>query len=342
MWSSDKKESCSLCPKLSLCKVWWILYIGKVTISNIKVWVSENHWNIKMKPGPLVNLSSRLKRSHPVTSCLSVHVWQLPAMHRRPERRRPRARHRLSPPATCPLGVDMRRASILIAQGLSSKPSPFPSPREATLPPCSASRSTLPLVASADDRAVSAASGCACGCPHPQAGAMPRRTPERPNAIIRFGCPPTIASSEPPPPSSAASSHELPPPPTSRAPHRSGAPHRPLWHHRATTGPFSHRWLSSAQAHRHGEPLSGEPLHLDAPQIGPPPHRVALAATSTPLTAGKLLDLGGSAIARHRVPCFGSGLPAHGGLGQMVGLARFGPMEQFLAISRNLFESSSI
>jgi hypothetical protein len=90
-------------------------------------------------------------------------VQQLPATHRRPERRRPRARHRLSPPATCPLGVCMRRASSLIAHGLSSKPSPFPSPREATLPPCSSSRSTLPLVASADDRAVSAASGYLVG-----------------------------------------------------------------------------------------------------------------------------------------------------------------------------------
>jgi hypothetical protein len=236
----------------------------------------------------------------------------------------------------------MHRASILIAHGLSSKPSPFPSPREATLPPCSASRSTLPLVASADDRAVSAASGCACGCPRPQAGAVPRRTPERPNAIIPFGCPPTTASSEPSPPSSAASSHELPPSPTSRAPHQSGAPHRPLQHRRATTGPFSRRRLSSAQARRHGEPLSGEPLLLDAPPIGPPPRRVALAATPTSLAAGKLPDLGGSAIARQGVPCFSSGLPACGGLGQMVGLARFGLMEQFLAISRNLFESSSI
>jgi hypothetical protein len=113
----------------------------------------------------------------------------------------------------------MRRASILIAHGLSSKPSPFPSPREATLLPCSASHSTLPLVASADDHAVSAASDCACGCPRPQAGAVPRRTPERPNAIIPFGCLPTTTSSEPPPPSSAASSYGLPPPPTSRAPH---------------------------------------------------------------------------------------------------------------------------
>jgi hypothetical protein len=103
----------------------------------------------------------------------------------------------------------VRRASSLIALGLSSKPSPFPS-REATLPPCSSSRSTLPLVASANDRAVSAASGCAYGCPRLQVGAVPRRTPERPNAIIPFGCPPTTASSEPPPPSSAASSHELP------------------------------------------------------------------------------------------------------------------------------------
>jgi hypothetical protein len=187
-------------------------------------------------------------------------VQQPSATRQRPERRRPRARHRLSPPATCPLGVCMCRASSLIAHGLSSKPSPFPSPREATLPPCSSSRSTLPLVASADDRAVSAASGYACGCPRLQDGAVPRRTPERPNTIIPFGCPPTTASSEPLPPSSAASSHELPPPPTSRAPHRSGAPHQPLRRRRAITGPFFHRRLSSAQAHRRGEPLSGEPL----------------------------------------------------------------------------------
>jgi hypothetical protein len=173
----------------------------------------------------------------------------------------------------------MCRASSIISHGLSSKPSPFPSPCEATLPPCSSSRSTLPLVASADDRAVSAASGCACGCPHLQAGAVPRRTPEKPKAIIPFGCPPTTASSEPPPPSSAASSHELPPPLTSRAPHRSGAPHQPLRHRRATTGPFSRRRLSSAQARRRGEPLSGEPLLLDVPPTGPPPRRVALAAT---------------------------------------------------------------
>jgi hypothetical protein len=236
-----------------------------------------------MKPGSLVSLISRLKRSHPVTGRLSAHVRQLPATCRRPECHRQRARHRLSPPAICPLGVYMCRASILIAHGLSSKPSPFPSPREAMLPPCLASRSTLPLIASADDRVVSAASCCACGCPRPQAGAVPRRTPERPNAIIPFGCPPTTASSELLPPSSAASSHEL-----------------------------------------------------------PPPHRVDLAATPTPLAAGKLPDLGSSAIACHEVPCFDSGLPAHGGLGQMFGLARFGPMEQFLAISRNLFESSSI
>jgi hypothetical protein len=37
-----------------------ILNIGKVTVSNFKVWVSENHWNYEMKPGPLVSLSSRL------------------------------------------------------------------------------------------------------------------------------------------------------------------------------------------------------------------------------------------------------------------------------------------
>jgi hypothetical protein len=247
----------------------------------------------------------------------------------------PTCQRRMAACPTCPLGVYMRRASILIAHGLSSKPSPFPSPHEATLPPCSASRSTLPLVASADDRVVSAAFGCTCGCPHPQAGAVPRRTPMRPNAIIPFGCLPTTASSEPPPPSSAASSHELPPPPTSRAPHRSGAPHRPLRHRHATTGPFSRRRLSSAQARCHGEPLCGEPHLLDAPPIGPPPRRVALATTPTPLAAGKLPDLGGFAIARQGVPCFGSGLPARGGLGQMVGLARFNPLEQFLAISRN-------
>jgi hypothetical protein len=231
--------------------------------------------------------------------------------------------------------LHVRRASSLITLGLSSKPSPFPSPREATLPPCSSSRSTLPLVASADDRTVSAACGCACGCPHLQVGDVPRRTPERPNTIIPFGCPPTTASSEPLPPSSAASSHELPPPPTSRAPPRSGAPHRPLRHCRATTGPFSRRRLSSAQARCHGEPLCGEPHLLDAPPIGPPPRRVALATTPTPLATGKLPDLGGFAIARQGVPCFVSGLPARGGLGQMVGLARFSPMEQFLAISRN-------
>jgi hypothetical protein len=47
-----------------------------------------------MNPSPLVNLSSRLNRSHPVTGRLPAHVRQLPATRRRPEHRRPRARCR--------------------------------------------------------------------------------------------------------------------------------------------------------------------------------------------------------------------------------------------------------
>jgi hypothetical protein len=57
IWSWYKKESCSLCFKLSLCKIWRILDIGKVTVLNFKVWVSKNQWNYKMKPDPLVSLS---------------------------------------------------------------------------------------------------------------------------------------------------------------------------------------------------------------------------------------------------------------------------------------------
>jgi hypothetical protein len=51
IWSWDKKENCSLCVKISLRKVWWILDLGKIIVLNFKVWVSENHWNHEMKPG---------------------------------------------------------------------------------------------------------------------------------------------------------------------------------------------------------------------------------------------------------------------------------------------------
>jgi hypothetical protein len=63
--------------------MWRILDIGKVTISNFKVWVSENHWNIEMKPGPLVSLSSRLNHLHPVTGRLptcTCRPYPLPPM----------------------------------------------------------------------------------------------------------------------------------------------------------------------------------------------------------------------------------------------------------------------
>jgi hypothetical protein len=74
-----------------------------------------------MKPGPLVSLSSRLKRSHPVTDRLFAHVQQLPTTRRRPERRRPRARHRAQPSAT---HVHLSSLSTA-AHGLSSKPIHF-------------------------------------------------------------------------------------------------------------------------------------------------------------------------------------------------------------------------
>jgi hypothetical protein len=80
-----------------------------------------------MKPGPLVSLSNRLKRSHLITGRLSVRVRQLPATHRRPERRRPRARHRLSPPGLWPR-VPLPSLSTA-AHGLSSRPTPISPPR---------------------------------------------------------------------------------------------------------------------------------------------------------------------------------------------------------------------
>jgi hypothetical protein len=74
-----------------------------------------------MKPGPLVSLSSRLKRSHPVTGRLFARVRLLPAMRRRPERRRPRARRRAQPSAA---HVHLWSLSTA-AHGLSSKPIHF-------------------------------------------------------------------------------------------------------------------------------------------------------------------------------------------------------------------------
>jgi hypothetical protein len=89
-----------------------------------------------MKPGPLVSLSSRLNRSHPVTGRLPTHVRQLPAMRRRPERRRPRARRRVQPSAA---HVHLSSLST-VAHGLSSKPTPISPPRSPLArlgsPPC--------------------------------------------------------------------------------------------------------------------------------------------------------------------------------------------------------------
>jgi hypothetical protein len=74
-----------------------------------------------MKTRPLVSLSSRLNRSHPVTGRLPARVRQLPATCRRPERRRPRARHRAQPSA-----AHMHLPSLsTAAHGLSSKPIHF-------------------------------------------------------------------------------------------------------------------------------------------------------------------------------------------------------------------------
>jgi hypothetical protein len=74
-----------------------------------------------MKPGPLVSLSSRLNRSHPVTGRLPTRVRQLPNMRRRPERRQPRARRRAQPSAA---HVHLPSISTA-AHGLSSKPIHF-------------------------------------------------------------------------------------------------------------------------------------------------------------------------------------------------------------------------
>jgi hypothetical protein len=52
-------ESCSLYIRLSLCKFWWILNIGKVTVWNFKVWVIEIQWKFKMAEGPLVSVQHR-------------------------------------------------------------------------------------------------------------------------------------------------------------------------------------------------------------------------------------------------------------------------------------------
>jgi hypothetical protein len=79
-----------------------------------------------MKPGPLVNLSSRLNHSHPVTGRLPARMRQLPATRWRPERRRPRARRCAQPSA-----AHVHLLSLFTAaHGLSSKPTPVS-------PPCS-------------------------------------------------------------------------------------------------------------------------------------------------------------------------------------------------------------
>jgi hypothetical protein len=52
-----------------------------------------------MKPNPLVSLSIRLNRSHPVTGRPPTWARQLPATRRRPERHRPRARYCAQPSA---------------------------------------------------------------------------------------------------------------------------------------------------------------------------------------------------------------------------------------------------
>jgi hypothetical protein len=74
-----------------------------------------------MKPGPLVSLSSRLKRSHPVTGRLSTCVQQLPTMRQRPKRRRPRTRRRAQPSVAY---VHLPSLSTA-AHGPSSKPIHF-------------------------------------------------------------------------------------------------------------------------------------------------------------------------------------------------------------------------
>jgi hypothetical protein len=78
-----------------------------------------------MKPGPLVNLNSRLNHSHPVTGRLPAHVRQLSTRRRRPERRWPRARRRAQPSAA---HVHLPSLSTA-AHGLSSKPTLVLPPR---------------------------------------------------------------------------------------------------------------------------------------------------------------------------------------------------------------------
>jgi hypothetical protein len=74
-----------------------------------------------MKPGPLVSLSSRLNRSHPVTGRLPARVRQLPATRRRPERHQPRVRRHAQPSA-----AHVHLPSLCTAaHGLSSKPIHF-------------------------------------------------------------------------------------------------------------------------------------------------------------------------------------------------------------------------
>jgi hypothetical protein len=78
IWSWNKKESCSLCLKISLCKVWWILDIGKVTILDFKIWKIENLENSERGEGPPVGLTHRLNTRVVAPSLHSPCVATLP------------------------------------------------------------------------------------------------------------------------------------------------------------------------------------------------------------------------------------------------------------------------
>jgi hypothetical protein len=179
-----------------------------------------------MKTGPLVSLTSRLKRSHPVTGRLSAHVRQLPAM-----RRRPRARRRAHPSA-----AHVHLPSLSTAtHGLSSKPIHFLLLTNLCCPPLllccrSALLSATPTRSHRCSSPSHRPSRCSCASfllerSHPQAAAPSIAEAKAAVHSHRCRAPPAPAFHDHPPgqPSTPRCSPEL------RAPHRPSQPRqRPL------------------------------------------------------------------------------------------------------------------
>jgi hypothetical protein len=278
-----------------------------------------------MKPGPLVSLRSRLNRSHPVTGRLPTRVRQLPAMHRRPERRRPRPRRRAQPSAA---HVHLSSLSTA-AHGLSSKPIHFLLLVKLCCPPLLlCCRSALLSATPTRSRRCSSPShrpsrrSCASFLlerSHPQAAAP--SIAEAKTTIRSHRCrgPPAPAFHDHPPgkPSKPRCSPEL------RAPHRPGQPHQRPLPRPLTVNP---RWPSYATMESPflvslapPQPSKSKP-HLPSILSDRIPHHPAPPARQKPPVP---------AVAARASPSpvfpVANGPPAHGLLGHLAGRAKGGP-----------------